>query len=143
MDNKENGTKRRQLCFRASEDIESMIESHMAANNCQSKNEFIEKAIRWYCAKLDGETNDGIITPELIKAMKAVQKEQTNRLAKLIFKEAVSLSMAVRYLATLAEDDDIDFDRLRAKAVKDVQAYNGSLDIRTAFYDEMETRNDE
>lgn len=131
-----------QFNFRTTEETTMMIESHMAAVNCQSKNEFIEKAIRWYCAKLDGETNEEIVTPELTKAIRAVVQEQNNRLARILYKEAVASSMVARFVAAMAGGDEVDFDRLRAKAVRDVKSANGSLDIRSAFYDEQEARED-
>lgn len=130
-------------CFRTSEQTMSMIESHMKEVNCQSKNEFIEKAIRWYCAKLDGESNDEIVTPELTKAIKAVVKQESNRLTKIMFKEAVATSMLVRFVAAQAYADDMDFEQLRAKAVKDVKESNGSLNIRDVFYEELDARNEE
>lgn len=134
----QNESTRVRLTFRTDEQILSMIESHMKTCNCQSKNEFIELAIRWYCAKLDVEVNDGIVTPEMTKAINATVQAQVNRIAKMIFKESVSISMIARFVATLADCDDVDFDRLRAKAVQDVRSTNGSINIRDAVYDQQE-----
>lgn len=115
-----------------------MIESHMKAVNCQTKNEFIEKAIRWYCAKLDGENNDEIVTPELMKAINAAVQAQVNRLAKMMFKEAVSSTMVAMFVAANADCDDTNFERFRAKAVEYVRRSNGSLNIRDAVYAEQD-----
>lgn len=129
---------RSQFCFRATDNVFDMIESHMKTVNCQSKNEFIEKAIRWYCAKLDGEVNEEIVTPELTKAINAAVQSQVNRLAKMMFKEAVSSTMVAMFVATMADCDDADFDRIRAKAVQSVRETNGSLNIRDAVYAEQD-----
>lgn len=127
-----------QFSFRANNDVFNMIESHMKGVNCQTKNEFIEKAIRWYCAKLDGENNDEIVTPELTKAINAAVQAQVNRLAKMMYKEAVSSTMVAMFVATMTDCSDTDFNRIRAKAIQSVRETNGSLNIRDAVYAEQD-----
>ena len=56
------------------------------ADNCKSKTEFMEKAIRFYCGYLDEEKSVNYISPMITETVKAQIKGTEQRLARLLLK---------------------------------------------------------
>ena len=92
----------------------------------RSKNDFIERAVLFYLDYLETEHNGNL--PVAIQSAIAGQLGMfEDRLAKLMFKQAVETDMA---LSVLLEHLGIDPDylkKLRAESVKNVKATNGRL----------------
>ena len=50
------------------DDVWDQVESHYQRDNCTTKNEFIEKAIRFYSGYLDAESADDMIITVFLKS---------------------------------------------------------------------------
>jgi len=101
-------------------------------DNCKSQSEFIEKAIIFYAGYLSTEDNKKYLPNIVISIMKATVEESETRLARLLFKLAVEMSMTMNVLAASKDVDDITLTRLRAKCVDDVKKTNGSINFEDA-----------
>lgn len=96
-------------------------------DNCQSQSEFIEKAIRFYCGYISAEEGVRFLPAAITSAMTGMVDSLENRMARLIFKLAVEMSMMMNILASTADVDEDTLRRLRGKCVSDVKKSVGAV----------------
>ena len=101
--------------------------------NVKSRNEFIEKAIRHYIAFLQKEDDNEFLTPALESVLDGKIGDLENRLAQIIFKLAVEVSMALHVTASGAGIPEDDLSRLRAMCVEEVSKLNGKISFEKAY----------
>lgn len=96
-------------------------------DNCKSQSEFIEKAIRFYCGYISAEDSMKFLPIAITSAMSGIIGTSENRIARVMFKLAVEMSMMMNILASTAEVDENTLHRLRGKCVADVKKSIGSV----------------
>lgn len=96
-------------------------------DNCASQSEFIEKAIRFYCGYISAESSLQFLPAAITSAMAGVVESAENRMARLLFKLAVEMSMMMNIIASNAEIDEVLLARLRGKCVNDVKKSVGTV----------------
>ena len=104
-----------------------------ARDNCQSQNEFIEKAIRFYAGYVSGKEATAYLPPALVAAMRGTVQDSENRIARLLFKLAVEVNMMMNVLAAGMEISDEDLKTLRARSVREVKQTNGRISFKDAI----------
>ena len=75
------------------------------SDNCSTRTEFIEKAVRFYLGYLNEESGINYISPMITETVKAEIKGTEQRLARLMFKVAVELGKLSHMLAAVNEID--------------------------------------
>ena len=105
--------------------------------NCQSQNEFVEEAIRFYSDYIITQEVTNFLAPMLVSALRATIQGSENRIARLMFKETVELSMMMNVLAAGLEIDDTQMDQLRGRCIQEVKKSNGSI----TFKDVVQAKN--
>lgn len=101
-------------------------------DNCRSKSEFIEKAIRFYLGYLKQERNVNYLSPMIISQMNAVVAGTEQRLSRNLFKMAVELGKISHTLAALNDVDDDTLQELHAMCVDEVRHINGCINFENA-----------
>ena len=96
-------------------------------DNCGSQSEFIEKAIQFYCGYISAENSMKFLPTAITSAMAGVVENSENRIARLLFKLAVEMSMMMNIIASNAEIDETLLQRLRGKCVNDVKKSVGAV----------------
>lgn len=96
-------------------------------DNCQSQSEFIEKAIKFYCGYISAEEGVRFLPAAITSAMTGMVDGLENRMARLVFKLAVEMSMMMNIIAANADYDENTLRRLRGKCVADVKKSVGSV----------------
>lgn len=96
-------------------------------DNCGSQSEFIEKAILFYCGYISAENSMKFLPTAITSAMAGVVENSENRIARLLFKLAVEMSMMMNIIASNAEIDETLLQRLRGKCVTDVKKSVGAV----------------
>ncbi|MBO6267093.1 MAG: hypothetical protein J6M06_02550 [Synergistaceae bacterium] len=109
------------------------IDTWMAADNCETRSEFIEKALVFYIGYL--ETNDAskYLCEVLSNMIRGILDNNNNRLRSLLFKWCVELNMACHTVAAHFKADEIDRRALRAYAVQEVKETNGQISFDNAL----------
>ena len=105
------------------------VESHYQRDNCTTKNEFIEKAIRFYSGYLDTESADAYLPRVLADVLEGKLGALGNRMGHLLFKLSVDQNLMGNILAA---DIEIDPDQLRKARVrwgKEVKETNGEISV--------------
>ena len=115
---------------RISPDTKRKMEIAMPSANCQSQNEFVEKAIRFYSDHIISREVTDFLAPALVSALRATVQLSEDRISHLMFKQTVELSMMMNVLAIGLEIDDTQMDRLRWQCVQEVKKSNGSITFK-------------
>ena len=108
------------------------IEQEYREDNCASKTEFIEKAVKFYIGYLNEEDNINYLSPMITETVEAQIKGTEQRLARLLFKVAVELGKLSHMTAAVNEVDDDTLDKLHAMCVNEVRRINGIIDYEDA-----------
>ena len=101
-------------------------------DDCRSRSEFIEKAIRHYLGYLEAEDNISYLPNAFLSAMKSIVAESDNRINRMLFKLSVELAMMMNVLAATHNIDKLALIRLRGECIKEVKRINGSLTFEDA-----------
>ena len=102
-----------------------LVEEYFEKDNCFSKSEFIENAIRFYVSYLSSDTNIPYLSTVVMSTMDSLLKENTNRLSKLLFKLAVELAITMNVVAANQGVDKEVLNSLRGECIKEVKKTNG------------------
>lgn len=102
-----------------------LVDEYFEKDNCFSKSEFIENAIRFYVSYLSSDTNIPYLSTVVMSTMDSLLKENTNRLSKLIFKLAVELAITMNVVAANQGVDKEVLNTLRGECIKEVKKTNG------------------
>ena len=106
-------------------------EQEYQEDNCASKTEFIEKAVKFYIGYLRQEEVN-YLSPMITETVKAQIKGTEQRLARLLFKVTVELGKIFHVTAALNDVDDEILKSLHAMCVTEVRKINGIIDYEDA-----------
>ena len=135
MAEKESNRKERkqQLTIWLKPSLIERIESLRQADNCESKSEFIEKAVLFYVGYL-ASNNAGDYMPRIIvSTLKGIVDESDNRINRILFKLAVEQAISMNVIAATCNISREQLDQLRAMCVNQVKKTNGSYSFQDAY----------
>ena len=113
-------------------EVWSMVEDHYRKDNCSKKNEYIEKAIRFYTGYISGQEATAYLPPALASVLCGTVQDTENRICRLLFKLAVEQDMVMNVLAAGMELPNEQFHALRGQCVQDVKKTSGSISLDDA-----------
>ncbi len=102
------------------------IEYWFQKDDCQSRNEFVEKAVNFYADYLAGLENN-VLPAAIQSAIDGRLGMFEDRMAKLLYKLAVEMDMGMNVVHDCGQVDDDYLRKLRSDSVKSVRATNGLL----------------
>ena len=109
-------------------------------DNCKSKSEFIEKAIRFYLGYLKQEDNVNYLSPRITSSVDAVVHGAEQRINRNLFKIAVELGKLSHTLAAVNDVDEDTMQELHEMCLDEVRHINGVINFERAvkFQNDME-----
>ena len=110
----------------------SRMDGWLEADNCQSRSEFVDKALRFYMGYLGTEDNTAYLSQAILTAIQGTLDDNNNRLRTILFKCAVELNMLCHTIAAHFRTDPIHTRELRAYAVDEVKRTNGQVSFENA-----------
>ena len=112
-------------------DIVNALYEH---DNCGSKTEFIEKAVRFYCGYLLNKehTATEFIAPQLATITEGIVRGSEQNLSRAMFKIAVELGALTHMLAAMNDVDDATLYKLRLMCSDEVKRINGIINFEKA-----------
>lgn len=102
-------------------------------DDCISKSEFIEKAVRFYIGYLTAETKSNYLPNMFLSNMRSIAAESDNRQSRMLFKLSVELAMVENLIAAYYDIEPETLTRLRGQCVKEVSRLNGSFTMEDAL----------
>ena len=112
----------------------SCMDGWLEADNCQSRSEFVDKALRFYMGYLGTEDNTTYISQAILTAIQGTLELNNLRLQTILFKCAVELNMLCHTIAAHFRADPIHTRELRAYAVDEVKRTNGQVRFESAVH---------
>ena len=109
------------------------IDDWLEKDNCETRSEFIEKALGFYLGYLQSGDATGYMSEVLSSLIKGILDNNNNRLRSLLFKWAVELNMMCHTIAAHYRVDEIDRRALRAFAVDEVKKTCGQISFDHAI----------
>lgn len=116
----------------AQPDTLKKVEKLYRDDDCKSRSEFIEKAILFYAGYLTANDYRGYFPNVIVSTVKGTLDSLENRMASLLFKLAVELSMNLHVTAANSEIDADTLSRLRGMCVEEVKRLHGSVRMEDA-----------
>ena len=108
-------------------ELRAEAEEHCQKDGSHSLTVFIENAVRFYLGYLDAQ-DAGLFLPTAIRScINGRLGTMENRMASLLFKQAVELDMCERILADSYRLDEEYLRRKRAESIDSVKRTNGKL----------------
>ena len=123
-----NETKER-LPLRMKPETSRRLEQWYAADNCRSKNEFVEKAINFYVDYLEAQDSQSLLPTALLAALDGRLGRLEDHIARREFTREVELDLLIGIIADVVEVDRDDLKRKRAQSVRNVKATNGLISL--------------
>lgn len=114
-------------------DAWSQVESSYTKDNCTTKNEYIEKAIRFYTGYLNTQNAASYLPRVLADVLEGKLGALGTRVGKLLFKLAVEQDMIANITAAVNEVHLDDVERLRARCIREIRQTNGVIDLEDAI----------
>ena len=114
------------LNFRMKPETAEKLEHWYKADHCRSKNEFVEKAVNFYADSLAAE-NSTTLPLAIQAAIDGRLKLLEDRMAAILYKQAVEIDMALSILLQSVNVDESVLRQERAKSVVAVKRTHGRL----------------
>ena len=114
-------------------DIVRRMDSWLEEDNCKSRGEFAEKALRFYMGYLSTEDTSAYLSRALVDTLRGMLADNGNRLRSLLFKLCVEINMMGHTVAAHFRADPINRRELRAYAVDEVLRTNGQISFDDAL----------
>ena len=108
-------------------DLRAEVEKHCQEEGCHSLTAFIEKAVWFYLGYLDAQDAGIFLSAAIRSCIDGRLGPMENRIASLLFKQAVELDMCERILADSYRLDEKYLRRKRAESIESVKRTNGKL----------------
>ncbi len=108
------------------------MEALYREDNCDSRSEFIEKAVLFYAGYLTSKDQNGYLPSVVTSTLKSIVAESDNRMSRMLFKLAVEQAIMMNLLASQYEIDPVTLARLRGSCVEEVKKINGGLSMEDA-----------
>ena len=102
-------------------------------DNCKSRGEFAEKALRFYMGYLAMEDTSEYLSRALVDTLRGTLADNENRLRTLLFKLCVEVNMMSHTVAAHFLADPVNRRELRAYAVDEVLRTNGKISFDDAL----------
>ena len=109
------------------------MDSWLEEDNCSTRSEFIEKALRFYMGYLATEDTSEYLSQALVDTLQGIVADNSNPLRTMIFKWCVELNMMGHTIAAHFRADPINRRELRAYAVDEVKRTNGQISFDRAL----------
>lgn len=113
-------------------DAWSQVETSYTKDNCTTKNEYIEKAIRFYTGYLNTQNAANYLPRVLADVLEGKLVALGTRIGKLLFKLVVEQDMTSNITAAVNQIPLDDLERLRARCIRDAKKTNGVINLEDA-----------
>ena len=108
------------------------VESRYQQDNCTTRPECIETAIRFYSGYLDAESADADLPRVLADVLEGKLNAFGKRMGHLLFKLSVDQNLMGNILAADIEIDPDQLRKARVRCVKEVKETNGEISFEDA-----------
>lgn len=110
-----------------------MMNSSYKNDNCRSKSEFVDKAVRYYSGQLATNTNDQFISTKVASLLRSIINEKQNRIEHVVFKLAVELAVTMNVVAATNAVNPEIIPKLRHACIEELKKSKGLFEFEDAY----------
>lgn len=121
-----------QMTIRLYPETRRRMDSWLEESNSKNRNEFVEKALRFYMGYLGAEDITEYLSDALVAALRGIIADNANRTNSLLFKCAVEQGIMAHTIAAHFRDTMEDRCALRGYVVDEVLRTNGQIKFEDA-----------
>ena len=114
---------------RRREEAANLCIAGIAKNDCRSRNEIIEKAIKYYTSYLSAEKNKMVLGEQIQKLVESSVKSSEHRLSNQTFRMAVELAKLQMIFALRYRVDEETLEQIHSICEKEVKNINGIFSL--------------
>ena len=114
---------------RLSEEAANLCIAGIAMDDRRSRNEFIEKAIKYYTSYLSSEKNKMVLGEQIQKLVESSVKSSEHRLSNQTFRMAVELAKLQMIFALRYRVDEETLEQIHSICEKEVKNINGIFSL--------------
>ena len=114
-------------------DTMTSLDEMVVQNNCKSRSELIEQALKFYDGYVRSTQKNEYLPVAISSTLNGIVKTSEDRIARVLFKNAVELAMMMNVLSATAEIDEATLQKLRAKCIKDVKGTLGKVNFEDVY----------
>jgi len=114
----------------------SKVQYHYKLDGCTTQNDFIDKAIQFYCSYLQSEYAGDFLPKILGETLEAILSMFGDRIGKLLLKQAVEQNVCNHILASDTDIDARSYQKMRGLSMDEVKRTNGRIDFEDALLSE-------
>lgn len=115
-----------------------LVDTHFREDQCQSRSEFIEKAIWFYAGYLHTEQASAYLPRIMQQIMEGTLGVFANRIGRQLFKLSVEQNVNNHILASDTDIDAEHYMKMRALSVDQVKRTNGEIRFTDVLQQEKE-----
>lgn len=116
--------------------IEQEVVDKLAKNykddGSRTKSEFVERAINFYCGFITAENYREYFPQVITSTIDGKLKSLEDRMASLLYKNALELSMLLHVVAATMDVSDFNLSQLRGVCNQEVSSTNGKIKFEDA-----------
>ena len=105
------------------------VQEHYKSDGCSTQNEFIAKAILFYCGYLQSEYAGDFLPKILGETLEAILSMFGDRIGKLLLKQAVEQNVCNHILASDTDIDAQTYQQMRGMSYQEVLRTNGHTNV--------------
>ena len=112
-----------------SDEVWQEVDAFYKLDNCPTRNEFVEKALRQYCGRLHAERTSAYLPRALQEMLEGTLGVFGDRLGKLLFKLVVEHNMTNHLLGGDIDmtRDEATYQKMRGMSYQEVLRTNGQI----------------
>ena len=121
-----------------SDDVWREVDALYKLDNCPTRNEFVEKALRQYCGRLHAERTGTYLPRALQEVLEGTLGVFANRMSKLLFNLTVEHNITNHLLAADVDMTREEYNKLRGGSVREVTSTRGTISLKDVISDSQE-----
>ena len=103
------------------------VQEHYKSDACSTQNEFITKAIMFYCGYLQSEYAGDFLPKILGETLEAILSMFGDRIGRLLFKQTVEHNVMNHILASDTDIDAATYQKMRGMSYQEVVQTHGQI----------------
>ena len=119
-----------------SDEAWKLVERMYKDDNCPTRNEFVEKAIRFYDGYLHTSRASAFLPKVLLDVLEGSLGVFANRMAKLLFNLTVEHNITNHLLAADVDMTREEYNKLRGGSVREVNSTRGTISLKDVIQED-------
>lgn len=124
--------KKTHCSYMIEQDVVDKLSKHYKDDGSRTKSEFVERAIAFYCGYVTSENYREYFPQVITSTLDSKLQIMEDRMASLLYKNAVELAMLLHVIAATNDIDDMNLSQLRGLCNQEVSKTHGKIKFEDA-----------